>query len=150
MAIPFSIPISNQWEFLLLHILASIWYCHCSGFLSFWQVCSGVQKSFYILYMQLLSPVQLFATPWTWAHQLPLLGFSRQEYWNGLPFPSPFYTSLYNCFISRWQCFYWFISLKNCLEFHIRFYSDQLYSKNNTHNFLKTFLLDYSWFTILC
>ena len=31
-----------------------------------------------------------FATPWTVAHQSPLsMGFSRQEYWNGLPFPSP-------------------------------------------------------------
>ena len=29
-------------------------------------------------------------TPWTVAHQTPLLvGFSRQEYWSGLPFPSP-------------------------------------------------------------
>ena len=36
-----------------------------------------------------LSPVQLFATPWTVAHQTPLsLGFYRQEYWSGLPFPS--------------------------------------------------------------
>ena len=32
----------------------------------------------------------LFATPQTIAHQVPLsLGFSRQEYWNGLPFPLP-------------------------------------------------------------
>ena len=31
-----------------------------------------------------------FATPWTVAHQAPLpMGFFRQEYWNGLPFPSP-------------------------------------------------------------
>ena len=31
-----------------------------------------------------------FATPWTVAHQAPLsTGFPRQEYWNGLPFPSP-------------------------------------------------------------
>ena len=31
-----------------------------------------------------------FATPWTVAHQVPLsMGFSRQEYWSGLPFPSP-------------------------------------------------------------
>ena len=31
-----------------------------------------------------------FAIPWTVAHQAPLcLGFSRYEYWNGLPFPSP-------------------------------------------------------------
>ena len=30
------------------------------------------------------------AIPWTFAHQAPLsIGFSRQEYWNGLPFPSP-------------------------------------------------------------
>ena len=32
----------------------------------------------------------LFATPWTAAHQAPLsMGFSRQEYWSGLPFPPP-------------------------------------------------------------
>ena len=37
-----------------------------------------------------LSRVRLFATPWTVAHQAPQsMGFSRQEYWSGLPFPSP-------------------------------------------------------------
>jgi len=37
-----------------------------------------------------LSRVRLFAAPWTVAHQAPLsMGFSRQEYWSGLPFPSP-------------------------------------------------------------
>ena len=37
-----------------------------------------------------LSRVRLFPTPWTIAHQAPLfMGFSRQEYWSGLPFPSP-------------------------------------------------------------
>ena len=37
-----------------------------------------------------LSRVRLFVTPWTVAYQAPLsLGFSRQEYWSGLPFPSP-------------------------------------------------------------
>ena len=37
-----------------------------------------------------LSHVRLFVTPWTVAPQAPLLmGFSRQEYWSGLPFPSP-------------------------------------------------------------
>ena len=36
-----------------------------------------------------LSHVRLFATPWTVAHLAPLsMGFSRQEYWGGLPFPS--------------------------------------------------------------
>ena len=40
--------------------------------------------------VQLLSRVRLFATPWTIAHQAPLsMGFSRQEYWSRLPFPSP-------------------------------------------------------------
>ena len=34
------------------------------------------------------SQVQLFVTPWTAAHQAPLsMGFSRQEYWSGLPCP---------------------------------------------------------------
>ena len=40
--------------------------------------------------VHLLSCVQLFATPWTVARQAPLsMRFSRQEYWSGLPFPSP-------------------------------------------------------------
>ena len=37
------------------------------------------------------SHVWLFATPWTAAHQAPpSMGFSRQEYWSGVPLPSPF------------------------------------------------------------
>ena len=37
-----------------------------------------------------LSCVQFFATPWTVVYQVPLsMGFSRQEYWSGLPLPSP-------------------------------------------------------------
>ena len=40
--------------------------------------------------VKLLSRVQLFATPWTVAYQAPRsMGFSKQEYWSGLPFPSP-------------------------------------------------------------
>ena len=40
--------------------------------------------------MQILSCVLLIATPGTVAHQAPLsVGFSRQEYWSGLSFPSP-------------------------------------------------------------
>ena len=42
------------------------------------------------MHVQSLSHVQLFAIPWTVAHQTPLsMGFSRQEYWNWLPFPPP-------------------------------------------------------------
>ena len=37
-----------------------------------------------------LSPIRLFATPWTAAYQAPpSMGFSRQEYWSGVPSPSP-------------------------------------------------------------
>ena len=40
--------------------------------------------------MKSLSRVQLFATPWTAAYQAPpSMGFSRQEYWSGVPLPSP-------------------------------------------------------------
>ena len=40
--------------------------------------------------MKWLSRVRLFATPWTAAYQAPpSMGFSRQEYWSGVPFPSP-------------------------------------------------------------
>ena len=40
--------------------------------------------------VKLLSRVRLFATPWTAAHQAPpSMGVSRQEYWGGVPLPSP-------------------------------------------------------------
>jgi hypothetical protein len=52
---------------------------------------------YYVMLLLLLSRfshVQLFATPGTAAHQAPpSLGFSRQEHWNGLPFPSPMHKS---------------------------------------------------------
>ena len=45
---------------------------------------------FFCIHTQTLSYVQLFATPWIIACQAPLpMGFSRQKYWSGLPFPSP-------------------------------------------------------------
>ena len=47
-----------------------------------------------LLLLSHLSRVQLCATPETAAHQAPLsLGFSRQEHWIGLPFPSPVHES---------------------------------------------------------
>ena len=40
--------------------------------------------------VKLFSRIRLFATPWSVAYQAsPSMGFSRQEYWSGLPFPSP-------------------------------------------------------------
>ena len=42
--------------------------------------------------VKLLSHVRLFVIPWTAAYQAPLsMGFSRQEYWSGVPLPSPQY-----------------------------------------------------------
>ena len=45
----------------------------------------------YVYYvLSCFSHAQLFAIPWTEAHQAPLsMGFSRQEYWSGWSFPSP-------------------------------------------------------------
>ena len=47
-----------------------------------------------LLLLSRFSRVRLCATPWTAAHQALLsLGFSRQEHWSGLPFPSPMHDS---------------------------------------------------------
>ena len=51
-------------------------------------------SSAYLLLLSHFSRVQLCATPQTAAHQAPQsLGFSRQEHWSGLPFPSPMHES---------------------------------------------------------
>ena len=53
-----------------------------------------------------LSPVRLLATPWTAAHQAPpSMGFSRQEYWSGVPSPSPCYT-IYGILKQHMRIFY--------------------------------------------
>ena len=58
--------------------------------------------------MKSLSRFQLFATPWTIAHQgLPSMEFSRQEYWSGLPFP---FTKVMHKQFKKWD------SIKRCLR----------------------------------
>ena len=93
--------------------LAMCWLFNCSrggsmaswmDYCSIWGLCflghcyRGLRSEFYCLlwclwvseWVKSLSRVWLFATPWTVAHQaLPPMGFSRQGYWSGLPFPSP-------------------------------------------------------------
>ena len=50
-----------------------------------------------------LSCVQLSATPWTAAYQAPpSMEFSRQEYWSGVPFPSPIYVRIWYLSFSFW------------------------------------------------
>ena len=52
------------------------------------------QMLFLLLLLSHFSCVRLCVTPWTAAHQAPpSRGFSRQEHWSGLPFPSPMYES---------------------------------------------------------
>ena len=59
------------------------------------------------LSLKLLSRVRLFVTPWTAAHQVPpSMGFARQEYWSGVPLPSPSYSLLLllSHFSRVWLC----------------------------------------------
>ena len=73
---------------LYFYIMPHDWDC-----LSVHEICSF----FLVLLLLLLSHfsrVRLCATPEMAAHQAPpSLGFSRQEHWSGLPFPSPMYES---------------------------------------------------------
>ena len=57
----------------------------------YWGCCIWfLLKSIYRVCAQSISPVQLYATPRTVASQAPLsMGFPKQEYWSGLPFPAP-------------------------------------------------------------
>ena len=52
--------------------------------------CMKVKSEKWKVKVKSLSRVRLLATPWTAAYKTPLsMGFSRQEYWSGLPLPSP-------------------------------------------------------------
>ena len=54
------------------------------------EVSCDLRKLSLVSEVKSLSRVRLFATPWTVAHQAPpSMGFSRQEYWSGVPFPFP-------------------------------------------------------------
>ena len=49
-----------------------------------------ILQAMLLLLLSRFSRVRLLATPWTAAYQAPLpMGFSRQEYWSGVPSPSP-------------------------------------------------------------
>ena len=74
------------------HTVGSVplpWSCLCEEV-----IVKSVKSLVYMIVdgseVKLLSRVQLFVTPWTVAYQAPRsMGFSWQEYWSGLPFPSP-------------------------------------------------------------
>ena len=78
------------WE-IQLKILYYIVECCCESSLKS-SHCSNNNNKPVIMYSEVksLSRVQLFATPWTVAYQAPpSMGFSRQKYWSGVPFPFP-------------------------------------------------------------
>ena len=66
--------------------------------------------------VKLLSRVRLLATPWTAAYQAPpSMGFSRQEYWSGVPLPSPFSPKGWR----KWCCTRLILQLYNLPPFHL-------------------------------
>ena len=81
-------------------LLASVQGAHQASFcLPATPPLSASQKALLLLLLSRFSRVRLCATPQTTAHQAPLsLGFSRQEHWSGLPFPSPMHARMLNHF----------------------------------------------------
>ena len=92
---------------------------------------------------QSLSCVQLFVTPWTVAYQAPLsMELSRQEYWSGLPFPTPgnlprdrTHVSCISCIVrwilyycTTWEAIYTYAYIHTL--FHILFHSILLHMLN--------------------
>ena len=76
------------------------WISQVVQLLSFFLIQDSMQDHFAfsrhepLLLLSHFSRVRLCATPWTAAHQAPQsLGFSKQEYWSGVPFPSPMHES---------------------------------------------------------
>ena len=85
------------WRLLQAGLVKSCVFIHFLGqphgvksWLRFLQTCTVVSWPLLLLLLSRFSRVQLYATPQTVSHQAPSsLGFSRQEHWSGLPFPSP-------------------------------------------------------------
>ena len=72
----------------IIHILGFVDHTVCCNYLI--QLCLCTGEAAMMIMVWSLSHVQLFVTLWTVVCQAPLsMGFPRQEYWIGLPFPSP-------------------------------------------------------------
>ena len=87
------VPGSQKWISKSTDVQASLVKCHSwlnSRKRNLWM--RRASCIYYTIYVSayMLSCVQLFGTPWTVARQASLfIRFTRQEYWSGLPFPSP-------------------------------------------------------------
>ena len=82
--------VDNYWVFLVyFNLFIFVWFIPIQHFTNF----SGNRISLFCILkvkVKSLIRVRLFATPWTLAYQASLsMGFFRQKYWSGLPFPSP-------------------------------------------------------------
>ena len=75
---------------MVQHVAFCIWLLSLSiMFSSFIHIVTCICTSFFFVLL-CLAVSDSFVTPWTVAHQAPLsMGFPRQEYWSGLPFPTP-------------------------------------------------------------
>ena len=79
--------------------------CIAGRFFSHSATWEALEYQWKVVKVKSLSRVQLCATLWTEAHQAPpSLGFSRQEHWSGLPFPSPMHES------KKWKWSHWVVS----------------------------------------
>ena len=75
-----------------LEIFTKFYVCWKKGHLNLFG--TDIYTLLLLLLLSRVSCVRLCATPWTAAQQAPTpLGFSRQEHWSGLPFPSPMHES---------------------------------------------------------
>ena len=88
MSIPFLFfHLSNEGHFSGCHFWTVF---NISVYVCMWTYIFILYIYIYIYTLSLFSHVQLYATPWTVVHQAPLsMEFSRQNYWSGLPCPSP-------------------------------------------------------------
>ena len=94
--------------FLMLHCYKQYWYEQSWAQRSFLKFKSIGMHELVNEGVKLLSHVWFLATPWTVAYQVLLsMGFSRQEYWSGVPLPSPFPTQRLNpCLLRCRQTLY--------------------------------------------
>ena len=84
----------DYWLALKRHIFDTSFCCWRTVGCWISQIISLTHSLLLLLLLSRFSRVRLCATPQTAAHQAPLsLGFSRQEQWSGLPFPSPMHES---------------------------------------------------------
>ena len=96
-----------------------------------------------------LSRVRLFATPWTAAYQAPpSMGFSRQEYWNGVPLPSPNHSLLPNISNLLLPCIFTVPKLKSSVRpnFMKTYYVCVFSVKNRKSSCVKKMILKFICF----